>query len=922
MNGAASSLKLDANGNPHLSYLDSDASYHTYLRYAYWNGQTWVSQTVDQKGYRVTSLALDSNGNPHIAYVEGYSLAYASWDGSRWNIEIVAAGIEMKTVMGSSCSLLIDRDNVAHLSYYDDINECLKYARRTSGGWAIETVDTSSQAGIDNSLALNSNGYPCICYRYEHGLKYAAWNGSSWNIQTIDVTGGDEPQYPVGGGCSLALDSKDAPHISYIDAYRLSILKYATFNGSTWKLYQLSSQAGSGYDTSIAVDSNDSVHIIHNEYTQNVMEYIHFNPANLPEPTIIPDPPAMTNPGYYYTSASPAGTPKVIEPYGEACFPSIALDNAGNPHVAFKGHYGLMYAYFNGSVWRDEVVDLSIWLGLYPSIALDANGHPHITYLDNINSTLKYAWYDGAHWNKQVIDPDVGSWSSLVLDSRGYPHVAYIDPANCDLKYAEWDGNTWCFQVIDSAGWIGGNPSLALDSNGEAHVAYYDITNKDLKYASQINSGWNIQRVDASGDVGQCTSLKIDAGNNAHISYLDNTNSLLKYANSSALGWSIQNIAYIGSFSNQGQFNQTSLVLDQNNQPHICYFDSVNSNLKYAYSNGTNWLGQTVDSTYNTGFSPSMALDSSGNANIAYCEGIYGYLRYIESADPSGFGSTQVLTTIVTAPPTSSPTPLSPTATPKPSQTAPPTSYPSPSPAPTQTPPASPTLRLSCIGTASLTTIKVEISGNLAQNMSSIASALIHISYSISNGNYWQELTTVTTDANGHFAAEWRPTVTGNYLINATYPGDSNHSPVSTLVNLVITPNTSVDGKNVFSVGSNSTVTNFIFNSETGQLSFQVAGATNTTGYVDVCIDKALVSDNSKINAYIDGHVISYTVTSKPDYWVLHFNYHHSTHTITLKLNSTASDSAANTLQWMLFLGITVVAVAIAVAAVIKRKHI
>jgi len=222
-------------------------------------------------------------------------------------------------------------------------------------------------------------------------------------------------------------------------------------------------------------------------------------------------------------------------------------------------------------------------------------------WVDNINSTLKYAWFDGTRWNKQVIDPDAGSWSSLELDSLGNPHVAYIDPVNSDLKYAKWDGTVWHLQVVDSEGWIGGNPSLALDSIGKAHICYYDITNKDLKYAAQKDSGWVILRVDSVGDVGQSTSLKVDKNNNVHISYLDDTNCQLKYAQYSG-SWSIQSIANVGSLPYQSRHNQTSLALDANNNPHISYFDGVNQNLKVAYWNGTNWLGQTADQTSNRGW--------------------------------------------------------------------------------------------------------------------------------------------------------------------------------------------------------------------------------------------------------------------------------------------------------------------------------
>ncbi len=60
-------------------------------------------------------------------------------------------------------------------------------------------------AGIYSSLALDSSGNPHIIY-FNDGLKYAVQNGSSWDIQVVDVD---------GWGGSLTLDSTGNPHIVY-----------------------------------------------------------------------------------------------------------------------------------------------------------------------------------------------------------------------------------------------------------------------------------------------------------------------------------------------------------------------------------------------------------------------------------------------------------------------------------------------------------------------------------------------------------------------------------------------------------------------------------------------------------------------------------------------------------------------------------
>ncbi len=159
----------------------------------------------------------------------------------------------------------------------------------------------------------------------------------------------------------------------------------------------------------------------------------------------------------------------------------------------------------------------------------------------------------------------------------------------------------------------------------------------------------------------------------------------------------------------------------------------------------------------------------------------------------------------------------------------------------------------------------------------------------------WQGLTTVNTDSGGNFLAEWLPSVTGNYVINATYAGDSTYPGASTVVNLVVTPYPVKNIQDVFSVASNSTVSDLAFNSTSGQISLTVSGPSGTTGYADIYISKSLVNDISNVKAYIDGTTINYTVSSTADSWILHFTYHHSTHEVTIHLNNATTSALSIT---------------------------
>ncbi len=230
------SLALDSAGHPHVAY-EGD-----HLYYAWYDGASWHTEAVDSGGGMgaLPALALDGEGYPHISYClfDPYAdhcddLRYAHWDGTSWQIETVdSAGY-----VGRFSSLALDASDRPCISYLDEDNGFLKYARLGSAGWEIETVDSDDVwGGVDGttSLALDADGHPHISYCYFDlsqwwcdNLKYAHWDGASWQIETVESAGA------VGQGNSLALDAAGHPHISYLEDYGQD-LKYAAFDGTAW----------------------------------------------------------------------------------------------------------------------------------------------------------------------------------------------------------------------------------------------------------------------------------------------------------------------------------------------------------------------------------------------------------------------------------------------------------------------------------------------------------------------------------------------------------------------------------------------------------------------------------------------------------------------------------------------------------------
>jgi hypothetical protein len=225
--GMYTSLAIDSSDNPHISYYDQSNSA---LKHASRSSSgVWSTTTVDNTGVvgRYSSIALDSTDNPHISYYDTTNgdLKYAYWRSLPLPPQWITVTVDSTGNVGWDTSLALDSINNPHISYHDDTNGDLKYAywQDIPGTWIKETVDSVGSVGWYTSLALASG--PRISY-YDYGnddLKFAAFYDDGWNLETVDKTGF------VGQYSSLALDSTDNPHISYYDTTN-GDLKYLSGN--------------------------------------------------------------------------------------------------------------------------------------------------------------------------------------------------------------------------------------------------------------------------------------------------------------------------------------------------------------------------------------------------------------------------------------------------------------------------------------------------------------------------------------------------------------------------------------------------------------------------------------------------------------------------------------------------------------------
>jgi hypothetical protein len=344
---------------------------------------TWKIQVVDSNGSisRYSSLALDSNGNPHISYCrlhEKYTdlnddLMYASLVGSEWQIQTV----KKNGAIDGSGSLALDSAGNPHICYIDE-NHDLMYASWNGTGWGLQKADQNSTTPGGHYLVLDSNDNPHIIYynSTDYSLKYAAWTGNEWNVQIIDQETIESSGRNQTGCPSLAVDSNGNPHISYYYTFTNqnlgdweSDLIYALWNGTGWQKQIIEKMGNVGsFDvyTSIALDSRDYPHICYQTGVPTVLKYVSWTGRNWSLQT--------------------------VDKIGGGFFNSLSLDSRDNPQISY--YYpingSLMLAIWSGSNWDIQVVTTLNSVAYYPSLVVDSIGNPHISF-GTIGNSLRYA---------------------------------------------------------------------------------------------------------------------------------------------------------------------------------------------------------------------------------------------------------------------------------------------------------------------------------------------------------------------------------------------------------------------------------------------------------------------------------------------------------------------------------------------------
>ena len=335
-------------------------------------------------------------------------------------------------------------------------------AETQATGWKLQQVDKNGRGRA--ALALDTSSRPHVAYYGadnlgQHGLKYAFFDGTTWNIEMVDSN-------TNAAYTSIAVDRLDRPQIVYYDS-RSKDLQYAIFD-IDWALSVIDSSGDVGRSPDIQVDSLSLPHVAYWDATNEAVKYAWFDGTTWNKSTV--DDMSDCN-GYAPTI-------------------SLALGPSDQPYISYSSckTFKLKYAYKSSGGWVSKVVDPNSENVHYSDIAVDSEGGIHIGYRSR---GLKYAYKKGSGWSFLSVDGNflAGNFISIGIDSSFRPHFSYTRTTRDgeeELRHAYNDGFGWKSEklLVHSDLHSFDNTSLVVSSKDKLFLAFWDGEANDVEYAT------------------------------------------------------------------------------------------------------------------------------------------------------------------------------------------------------------------------------------------------------------------------------------------------------------------------------------------------------------------------------------------------------------------------------------------------------
>lgn len=410
-NNRAPSLALDANGVAHVAYYDATAQA---IQHAYKPGGTWKNTSIAASAETPVTLALDGAGKPRVAFLDtGYPSALmfsqATGPSSGWwnwgSAKVAQQGGSMGRV-----SLALDAHSSAPAVSYCDLQEgTLKFARRGDNGWIAQTVDGIADDCWNTVLALDGAGQAHIAYVMGRPfvLKYARQTTGGWQLETV------EPSLS-GFVVGLAVDSASRPHMvyrHYIDTGTGDLI-YAMRTEAGWQRETLISGYYRGVDPALALTSQGQPRVVYMNYLESGDEvrYAYRDTTGWHTETV------KSAAGAIYDAPTLAldsdGVPNIV-------YPSYEKSHV-NFYLTRRYASGWQSEFVDGYPTPPETGYPMV------SLALGPGGQPHVAFSDGVSdNAVTYGTRSEAGWTFQRLAGYLGT-PELKIDQANMPHLGSI----------------------------------------------------------------------------------------------------------------------------------------------------------------------------------------------------------------------------------------------------------------------------------------------------------------------------------------------------------------------------------------------------------------------------------------------------------------------------------------------------------------
>ncbi|MDA8818248.1 hypothetical protein N9N11_00565 [Candidatus Poseidoniales archaeon] len=524
----------DLNANLHLSHYNETSRD---LEYTFIDNASTTTIVVDAMGDvgRENTILIDSLNNPHIVYHDttNSALKVASLIDSAW----IVSNVDNSSTFESS-SAYLDSNNILHIIYYDSTNHHPMHAKKQlqnsiqpTSNWTLSPNQGPRTGGTEVTMTGNfeylfglSNYTPSENLTGSGNVESTSWSNTTLGFEMSMV--------------SSTLDDDGHAHLSYYDLLNTNLV-YATNKNGSWVNYIIDSDvSGNGLSSSIAIDSNGTVHISYIDGDQ--LFYVNLEISG-----------TISSFGIDFGTAPTMRLPK------------LQVDSLNMPHIVYydEANYELRYvtrANF-ATQWTDVLVHATEVHEL--EFQLDSGDTAQIVYTWGDDILVNHAKKAVGNWTLSGLPFGMNvEHLAFALGPNDDQHVIFRHDDTYDSRHLySWNNSTWTSFGLTSEQDDAKYFDIQIDSLNRTHITY------DGSDSSSSNAVGNVYRVIDPLNISNsyavlesnCRLLELDANDNIHCFFLN------------ASGWQ-HSINLIGT-SNQLQIE----VGDYGNVTGLVVSDSI-----------------------------------------------------------------------------------------------------------------------------------------------------------------------------------------------------------------------------------------------------------------------------------------------------------------------------------------------------------